>query len=142
VTRVAFDERTPDWMRHRILCILKGVGHPVASAILTVRYPETHTVIDKRVVGAFRKLRKLGLLGVKPPSDTNHYWDYLDRVFRPAARRLGVCHRDLDRALWKWHKEGMPTTWPTPTLETSGVGPGGQDIGSTGANVMPSTPMG
>lgn len=78
-----------------------GVQRPVTSAILTVRYPETHTVIDKRVVAAFRKLRKLRLLDIKPPSDTKHYWDYLERVFRPTAKDLGVCHRDLDRALWK-----------------------------------------
>src|ERR1700691_2272600 len=58
VTRVAFGDETPEWMRHHILCILNGVQRAVASAILAVRYPETHTVIDKRVVGAFRKLHK------------------------------------------------------------------------------------
>jgi hypothetical protein len=97
-------------MRHHVLCILKGVRHPVASAILTVQYPETHTVIDDRVVGAVQKLWRLGLLAAEPPSDTNHYWAYLNDVFRPIAASLGVCHRDLDRALWKWHKEEMPET--------------------------------
>jgi len=111
VTRIAFGEKTPDWMRHHILCILSGVRHPVASAILTVRYPETHTVIDDRAVAAVQKLRRLGLLNIDPPSDTNHYWTYLEDVFRPIAASLGVRHRDLDRALWKWHKEGMPETW-------------------------------
>jgi hypothetical protein len=86
VTRIAFNEETPDWMRHHILCVLMGIRHPMASAILTVRYPQTHTVIDKLVVRAVRKLRKLGLLNAKPPSDTNYYWTYLDR-----ARKATLC---------------------------------------------------
>lgn len=110
VTRVAFDEATPDWMRHHILCILKGVQHPVASAILTIRYPDTHTVVDDRAIGAVRKLWQLGLLGTERPLDASHYWSYLHGVFRPLAASLRVQHRDLDRALWKWHKEGMPET--------------------------------
>jgi hypothetical protein len=66
VTRVAFTPETPDWMRHHILCILDGVGHPVASAILTVRYPDTHTVIDKRAVAALRELWRREALDAKP----------------------------------------------------------------------------
>jgi hypothetical protein len=82
----------------------------VASAILTIRYPDTHTVVDDRAIGAVRKLWQLGLLGTEPPLDASHYWSYLDGVFRPLAASLRVQHRDLDRALWKWHKEGMPET--------------------------------
>jgi hypothetical protein len=49
VTRVALTPPTPDWMRHRILGILDGVGHPMASAILTVWKPQDNTILDYRV---------------------------------------------------------------------------------------------
>jgi hypothetical protein len=111
VTRVALASNTPEWMRHRILSILDGVGHPVASAILTIWDPDNHTVIDDRSVAALRKLWGLGLLPSEPPSQTNRYWTYL-KVYRDIAADLGVAHRDLDRALWKWNKAGMPETWP------------------------------
>jgi thermostable 8-oxoguanine DNA glycosylase len=110
-TRVALARETPEWMKHRILCFLYGVGHPVASAILTIWDPDNHTVIDVRTVGALRKLWELGLLDAEPPSRTDRYLKYL-RVFRDIAKELVVSHRDLDRALWKWHREGMPETWP------------------------------
>lgn len=109
VTSVALAQGTAPWMRHRILCFLYGVGHPVASAILTICDPDNHTVIDVRTVGALRKLWQLGLLATEPPSRTDRYWAYL-QVFREIATSLGVRYRDLDRALWKWHKEGMPET--------------------------------
>ena len=110
-TRVALARETPEWMKHRILCFLYGVGHPVASAILTIWDPDNHTVIDVRTVGALRKLWELGLLDAEPPSRTDRYLKYL-RVFRDITKELVVGHRDLDRALWKWHREGMPETWP------------------------------
>ena len=108
VTRVALArETTPEWMRHRILCFHYGVGHPVASAILTIWDPDNHTVIDVRTVGALRKLWELELLDVEPPSRTDRYRAYL-LVFRRIAKSLGAGYRDLDRALWKWNKERMP----------------------------------
>jgi hypothetical protein len=112
VTRLALArDSTPDWMRHRILCILYGVGHPVASAILTIWDPDNHTVIDVRTVAALRKLWKLGLLVDEPPARTDRYWAYLE-VFRKIAGSLGARSRDLDRALWEWNRQGMPETWP------------------------------
>ena len=92
-------------MRHHILCILDGIRHPVASAILTVWSPETHTVVDDRVVKALRKLWRLGALDFEPPSRSDQYWTYL-QAFRQIATNIGVQHRDLDRALWKWQKDG------------------------------------
>ena len=81
---------------------LRGVGIPVASAILTAIYPDRYTVID------FRALEALGY------SDVTFYVAYLDfcrnlaeqnivraQTDRPAPTKLGA----LDRALWQWSKE-------------------------------------
>jgi hypothetical protein len=114
VTRVAFAPETPDRLRHRILCLLEGVGHPMASAILTVWRPEEHTVLDYRAVEALQELAKRGVLGSDPPEGRRGalpgYWTYL-QAYRPIAERLGVTFRDLDQALWKWSKAGMPERW-------------------------------
>jgi hypothetical protein len=116
VTRLAFGSKTPEWMRHHILRILHGVGHPMASAILTIWEPENHTVLDYRAVEALQELKKLGALDLEPPPGQRGalpgYWTYL-QAYRPIARNVGICFRDLDRALWKWHKEKMPDNYST-----------------------------
>lgn len=114
VTTVAFARATPDSIRHRVLRILDGVGNPMASAILTVWRPDQFTVLDFRAVGALRRLTALGLLGSPAPEGRSGtlpgYGAYL-AAYQPIADRLGVSYRDLDRALWKWHKAKMPSTW-------------------------------
>jgi hypothetical protein len=112
VTRVAFALGTPDRLRHRILCLLAGVGHPMASAVLTVWRPNEHTVLDYRSMEAFRELARRRVLEADPPEGRRgvlpDYWAYL-RFYRAIAERLGVSYRDLDRALWKWNKAEMPS---------------------------------
>jgi hypothetical protein len=102
-------------MRHHILCILDGVGHPMASAILTVWEPEEHTVLDYRAVEALQELKQRGALDSELPPGQRRaypgYWTYL-QAYRSIARSVGVSFRDLDRALWKWSKGKMPETWP------------------------------
>jgi hypothetical protein len=114
-TGLAFAQATPEWMRHHILRILKGVDHAMASAILTVWDPKTHTVVDYRAVEALQELSKRRALELEPPPGRRGalpgYWTYL-KAYRPIAASIGVDHRDLDRALWKWHKAGMPERWP------------------------------
>jgi len=115
VTRLALDSKTPEWIRHHILCILDGVRHAMASAVLTVWDPENHTVLDYRAVEALQELKKRGILDLDPPPGQRGalpgYWTYL-QTYRPIANSIGVSLRDLDRALWKWHKEKMPENWP------------------------------
>ena len=115
VSRVALASEVPPWMRHRILCILAGVGHPVASAILTVWDPETQTMYDFRAVEALEGLWAQQALDLEPAHGTRKampgYWTYLE-AYRPIAASVGVDHRGLDRALWMWHKAGMPQNWP------------------------------
>jgi len=80
---------------------LKGVGIPVASAILTTIHPDRYTIID------FRALEALGYF----EHDEEFYIEYLNfckklsltaKINRqdnlPGASTL----RTLDRALWQW----------------------------------------
>ena len=85
---------------------LRGVGIPVASAILTAIFPERYTVLD------FRALEALGYL----QQDVRFYEEYLEFCRRsadsgkvkpqdelPAPTAL----RALDRALWQWSKNAF-----------------------------------
>jgi len=80
-----------------VLMGLRGVGTPMASAILTATDQEKYTVID------YRALEALGA----PESDTNLGF-YL-RYYFPECKRLAseanVSLRMLDRALWSWSNE-------------------------------------
>jgi hypothetical protein len=103
----------PERLQHRILGLLIGVKDPVASALLAVSAPDRHTVIDFRAVEALEELRSIGALKQEvPPHSTGELPDYIQYLecCRSIARQCGVELRDLDRALWKWSKEGMPTT--------------------------------
>lgn len=79
-----------------VLTGLKGVGLPMASAILTALDQETYTVID---------LRALQALGA-PDLDVDI--NFYVREYLPACKRLaaeaGVGLRTFDRALWAWSK--------------------------------------
>jgi hypothetical protein len=79
-----------------VLTGLRGVGVPVASAILTAMHPKRFTVIDFRALEA---------LGVKAPAiSIEFYLKYLCEC-RILAKKHTVDVRTLDRALWQWSKE-------------------------------------
>lgn len=81
----------------RELQSLKGIGLRVASAILTAVFPDRFTVID---IMAFRALGVPRTMSFSVPL----YSNYL--AFCGAqAKRLGICLRDMDRALWQWGHE-------------------------------------
>jgi len=79
-----------------VLTGLRGVGTPMASAILTALDQEQYTVID------FRALEALGVANAQ--ADLEFYI----RHYLPECKRLaseaGVSLRTLDRALWAWSK--------------------------------------
>ena len=87
---------TPEGLAVAVLTALRGVGIPMASAILTAINPERYTVLD---------FRALESLGVKNWSDSfTFYVTYLEAC-RELAARHGKSLRTLDRALGQWSKE-------------------------------------
>lgn len=109
VTRTAL--AAPERLQHRILGLLRGVGDPMASALLTVWAPDRHTVLDFRATEALDEFHRRGALSEPAPTHTTgalpDYVEYL-RLCRAIAGRIGVSLRDLDRALWQWGREGVP----------------------------------
>jgi hypothetical protein len=84
-----------------VLTGLRGVGTPMASAILTAIDQEKYTVID------FRALEALGV------ADGDTGLEFYLRHYLPECKRLaseaGVSLRMLDRALWAWSKKNGKT---------------------------------
>jgi hypothetical protein len=85
-------------LRLKLLTVLAGVEVPVASAILTLCYPDQFSVVD------FRNWRQVF------PNDTNRsqytfkdYVRYLD-VIRTMADCFGVTPQQLDVAIWQKDK--------------------------------------
>jgi hypothetical protein len=90
----AIDKHGDTERAFRELQSLKGIGLPVASAILTAVFPERFTVIDVMA------LRALGVPEGTPLS-VPLYERYLTFCWQH-ANRLGISLRDMDRALWQW----------------------------------------
>jgi hypothetical protein len=103
LTTMAFNEKD-EAIKMRHLIGLKGVGIPMASAILMLTNPQKYGVIDIRVwqllhhVGAVDQ-NKAGI------NFTIQQWlNYLDFI-RIQAKNLKVKARDIDRTLFLLHKE-------------------------------------
>jgi hypothetical protein len=80
------------------LTSIKGVGVPVASAILLFIDPERFTVIDERAWGALREMEYIDRELSEDPT-IEEYVLYLG-VCRSLANEYDVDLRMLDRALW------------------------------------------
>lgn len=96
--RFAVNPRTSERSAIETLCRVNGIGIPVASAILTMVYPNKYTIID------FRALESLGVKEGRGQDTVEYYLDYLNAC-RVLAREHHVSLRTLDRALWQWSKE-------------------------------------
>lgn len=74
-----------------------GFHLPMASAILTVLYPDEFTVYDVRVCGSIDAFRRLGTI-----TNIDRLWQgYTDyRIAVEAAAPQGMTLRDKDRYLW------------------------------------------
>ncbi len=111
VTKKAF--AAPEPLKLYALQVLEGVLDPVASALLAFPFPETHTIIDYRASRALEVLQKQGDLPFellwRPKPDPRAEGSPPYPVYRDAclklATHLNFSLRDLDRALWQWHKE-------------------------------------
>jgi hypothetical protein len=95
-TRAAFE--TPDETARMVaLCGLRGVGVPIASALLHFAFPDGYPILDVRA------LESLGRKGrsVYPVS----FWVGYVHACRGLAAERGVSLRTLDKALWQHSKE-------------------------------------
>jgi len=87
----------PEQIQHRILTLLDGVRVPTATALLAVACLRRHTILDVR---STESLVRLGFW-----DGTGGYRAYLE-VCRRLADAVGADLRTLDRALWRWNKDG------------------------------------
>ncbi len=83
-------------VQHEILTQLKGVGVPVASALLMVWNPDEHTVIDVRARNSLVKSAEIADLA---PDTYPPYMNYV-AACKAISQRCGRCLRTVDRALY------------------------------------------
>ncbi len=84
-------------LRIGILCVLRGVSVPVASAVLALTFPEEYAVIDFRVWRqVFGKERTTFSVG-----DYKRYMSAL----RPLAAELGWSVQAVDLAIWEFDRK-------------------------------------
>ena len=80
-----------------ILLKIEGIGIGIASAILTVLYPEKFTVIDYRVKNSLKHLK------ISFPSNSDKKMDdylvYLE-ICKEKAKFYGLSLQILNQALW------------------------------------------
>jgi hypothetical protein len=84
-------------IRHEILTRLKGVGTPVASALLMVWNPEEHTVIDVRARDSLVNNDEIA----NPAPDTYPPYPQYLAACKAISQRCGRCLRTVDRALYE-----------------------------------------
>jgi len=81
-----------------LLLQVPGIGLAMASAILTVCYPDEFTVLDYRAWDTLRSSNVPGLPS-RYPATTTEYLQYC-LACKHFAQRVDLSLRDLDRALW------------------------------------------
>ena len=87
--------------RLKILLRVRGIGLPVATAILTVPYPHDFTVYDKRVCNQLRGFSNLG--GRSIETIWEGYQEFRQAVRKEAVERGAPENlelRKMDRWLW------------------------------------------
>jgi hypothetical protein len=83
-------------LRVGILCTLRGVGVPVASAVLALIYPDKFAVIDFR---GWRQVFGQDSNGFY----INDYKRYLHEI-RKLANQLGWSAQEVDHAIWEYDR--------------------------------------
>jgi len=84
-------------LRFGILCSLRGVGVPVASAVLALVFPERYAVID------FRGWRQVFGEDKKDEFKVSDYKRYLREV-QKLAQELGWLVQEVDLAIWEYDR--------------------------------------
>lgn len=76
---------------------IPNIGIPIASAILTVCYPNDFTVADYRACASLQNFGEK--VHGNPTISTSAYFEYLDKC-KNLAQRYNISLRDFDRILW------------------------------------------
>lgn len=97
-----FDEDYEIELRLGILCCIRGVGVPVASAILALVFPETYAVID------FRGWRQI-FDENKRTFSISDYKRYLREIKR-LATELGWSVQEVDLAIWEYDRNNYSSS--------------------------------
>lgn len=100
ITKAAFaishlDKDIETTLRLKILSTLTGVEIPVASAILTLCYPNLYSVIDFRNWRQIYKTERQ-----KTTYSTKEYIDYL-KIIKQWAKEFDVTPQEIDIAIWQ-----------------------------------------
>jgi len=92
-----------------LLTSLKGVGIPVASAILMLTDPKKYGVIDIRV---WQLLYSYGSVSVKPTGTNFSFqnWNNYLMKLRYFAKEFNVGSRNIERTLFEYHKATQEET--------------------------------
>ena len=106
ITKIAFSSGTSERMRIEILQLLKGVGYPVASALLhfglsSQKYP----IIDFRALWSLYEINKSQ---IKHDFYNFDLWNKYRTDCLGLAKKHNLSLRDLDKALWQFSKENQP----------------------------------
>ena len=105
ITKAAFaikhnDNEEETALKIKILSTLSGVSTPVASAILTLCYPDSYAVID------FRNWRQVYSVK-KSAYNANEYSEYLS-VIKKWAKEFDMTTQEMDVAIWQLDNEKYP----------------------------------
>src|SRR3989344_27547 len=76
---------------------IPSIGIPIASAILTVCYPNDFTVADYRACASLKDFGEE--VSGNPTVSTSAYFEYLAKC-KKLAHRFNLSLRDFDRILW------------------------------------------
>lgn len=104
ITRTAFgithtDDDYETKLKLKLLTSISGIEIPVASAILTLCFPEKYSVID------FRNWKQIYKSEQKKTNYTaKEYTDYL-RIIRTLAESFGLTPQEIDIAIWQKDRE-------------------------------------
>ena len=101
VTKAAFSIQHPDKyyeldLKVSLLCAIRGVAVPVASAILTLVYPHKYAVID------FRNWRQV--FGIEKKSfSLPDYRKYMKRIWK-FSKELNWSPQEIDFVIWEYDR--------------------------------------
>lgn len=76
---------------------IPNIGIPIASAILTVCYPNDFTIADYRACASLENFGEE--VRGNPTNSISAYFEYLEKC-KKLARKYNISLRDFDRILW------------------------------------------